>query len=131
MFDNDINFIFAQTNNRKLLTEFIIKTIENNKRSLPEASTVLVLGILSLIFTFSCGIVGLILGIIAVAMASSQRKIYMNAPGEYTESSYNNVNSGRVCGIISICIAAIIIAFAILIVCGVVILGISASTFGW
>ena len=55
----------------------------------------------------------------------------MNAPGEYTESSYNNVNSGRVCGIISICIAAIIIAFAILIVCGVVILGISASTFGW
>ncbi len=108
-----------------------METIENNRRSLPEASTVLVLGILSLIFTFSCGIVGLILGIIAVAMASSQRKIYMNAPGEYTESSYNNVNSGRVCGIISICIAAIIIAFAILIVCGVVILGISASTFGW
>jgi hypothetical protein len=131
LFDNDINFIFAQTNNRKLLTEFIMETIENNRRSLPEASTVLVLGILSLIFTFSCGIVGLILGIIAVAMASSQRKIYMNAPGEYTESSYNNVNSGRVCGIISICIAAIIIAFAILIVCGVVILGISASTFGW
>ena len=131
MFDNDINFIFAQANNRKLLTGFIMETMENSKRNLPEASTVLVLGILSLIFTFSCGIIGLILGIIAVAMASSQRKMYINAPGEYTESSYNNVNSGRVCGIISICIAAIVTVFAVLIVCGVVVLGISASTFGW
>lgn len=108
-----------------------MEIIENNKRSLPEASTVLVLGILSLVFTFSCGIVGLILGIIAVAMASSQRKIYMNAPGEYTESSYNNVNAGRVCGIISICVAAIVLVFTILVICGVVVLGISASTFGW
>lgn len=108
-----------------------METIENSKRNLPEASTVLVLGILSLIFTFSCGIIGLILGIIAVAMASSQRKMYINTPGEYTESSYNNVNSGRVCGIISICIATIVTVFTVLIVCGVVVLGISASTFGW
>lgn len=108
-----------------------METIQNNKRSLPEASTVLVLGILSLIFTFSCGIIGLILGIIAVSMASSQRKLYLNAPGEYSESSYNNVNSGRVCGIISICFAAIILVFAVLIVCGVAVLGISAATFGW
>lgn len=108
-----------------------METIENNKRNLPEASTVLVLGILSLVFTFSCGIVGLILGIIAVAMASSQRKIYINASDEYTESSFNNVNAGRICGIISICIAAIFLALTILIFCGVVVLGISASTFGW
>lgn len=108
-----------------------METIENKKRNLPEASTVLVLGILSLVFTFSCGIVGLILGIIAASMASSQRRIYINAPEEYTESSYNNVNAGRVCGIISICVAAIIMVFTVLVVCGVIAIGIGASTFGW
>ena len=98
---------------------------------MPEASTVLVLGILSLVFgLFSCGIIGLILGIVAVVMASTQRKIYASNPGDYTESSLNNVNAGRVCGIISICLSAVAFVVMILVFCGIIALGITAATFG-
>ena len=75
------------------------------KKDLPNATVVLVLGILSLIFCWCYGFFGLILGIIAVVLAGGQRKLYLQSPDEYTESSFKNVNAGRVCGIISICIA--------------------------
>lgn len=108
-----------------------METIEKTKRDLPESSTVLVLGILSLIFSFSCGIIGLILGIITVVMASSQKKLYFSSPDAYTESSYKNMSAGRVCGVVSICIAAVLFVFAVLILCGIAVLGISAASFGW
>lgn len=133
MFDNDINFIFAKVNNGALITGFIVEMTEKTeqiKRDLPDAVTVLVLGILSLIFSFSCGIIGLILGIVSVVMASSQRRIYLAAPHDYTENSFKNVNTGRVCGIISICFSAIAFVIVVLIFCGIVVLGISAATLG-
>ena len=46
------------------------------KKDLPNATVVLVLGILSLIFCWCYGFFGLILGIIAVVLAGGQRKLY-------------------------------------------------------
>lgn len=131
MFDNDISFIFAQTNNRRIFVWFMIQTNEGIKKDLPEASSVLVLGILSLVFAFSCGIIGLVLGIIAVVMASSQRKIYKGNPDGYTEGSLKNVSAGQICGIISICLSAVFFVFMILFYCGMIAFAISAATFGW
>lgn len=97
-----------------------MEIIDKTQRDLPNATAILVLGILSLIFCWCYGFLGLILGIIAVVMAATQRRAYLASPEEYTESSFRNVNSGRTCGIIAICIAAFIVIFWVLLLVGVV-----------
>ena len=92
---------------------------------LPNSTLVLVLGILSLIFCWCYGFVGLILGIIAVVLSGSPRRMYRENPENYFEASYKNLNAGRICGIIGICIAALIIVFVILIFMGILAAGLS------
>jgi len=77
--------------------------------SLPESTAVLVLGILSIVGAFCYGIIGLILGIIAVAMAIKPERLYKAEPGRYTASSYNNMRAGKICGIVGICLSAILL----------------------
>ena len=91
----------------------------NTQKDLPNSTTILVLGILSLIFCWCYGFIGLVLGIIAVALSNGQRRLYLESPGEYTEDSYRNVNSGRTCGIIAFCIAAVIMLIAIVFFMGI------------
>jgi uncharacterized membrane protein len=62
---------------------------------LPNATAILVLGILSIV-------VCLITGIIALVMAKKEMAIYNANPGMYSEASYNNVKTGRICAIIGI-----------------------------
>lgn len=100
---------------------------EMKKKDLPNATAVLVLGILSLVFCWCYGFVGLILGILAVAIASAPRKVYLEHPEEYTEISYKNLSAGRVCGIIGICVALAVVAFVILVVLGVTALGVGSA----
>ena len=107
-----------------------MEIMNNPKQDLPNATTILVLGILSLVFCWCYGIIGLILGIITVVMANGQRKNYLASPDVYTESSYKNVNSGRICGIIAICIASFIFVFWILILMGVMAIGLGALSCG-
>lgn len=77
--------------------------------NLPDSTAVLVLGILSIIGSFCYGIVGLILGIIAVALAGRPERLYRQNPTKYSNSSYGNLKAGRVCGIIGICISALFV----------------------
>ena len=100
---------------------------EMKKKDLPNATAVLVLGILSLVFCWCYGFVGLILGILAEAIASAPRKAYLEHPEEYTEISYKNLSAGRVCGIIGICVALAVVAFVILVVLGVTALGVGSA----
>lgn len=93
--------------------------MEQTRRELPDSTLVLVLGILSLIFCWCYGIIGLILGIVAVAISSSRRRAYQANPEEYFEESYKTINAGRICGIIGICISAVIIVCVILFFLGV------------
>lgn len=96
-----------------------MEIINNQQRDLPNATAVLVLGILSLIFCWCYGIFGLIMGIVAVVLAANQRKVFLASPAEYTESSFRNVNAGRTCGIIAICISAFIMVVWLLAVLGI------------
>jgi len=80
-------------------------------RELPNATTIMVLGILSLVFCWCYGVIGLVLGILAVSLSSPQRRTYREHPDDYTEVSYRNMNVGRICGIIGICISAVILLF--------------------
>ena len=61
-----------------------------------------------------------------MALSGSPRRMYRENPENYFEPSYKNLNAGRVCGIIGICISALIIVFVILIVLGIVAAGMSA-----
>ncbi|MBX9784958.1 MAG: hypothetical protein K2X48_16840 [Chitinophagaceae bacterium] len=67
---------------------------------LPNATLILVLGILSIV-------VCLITGIIALVMAKKEMALYDANPGVYSQASYNNVKTGRICAIIGIVLQGI------------------------
>lgn len=83
--------------------------IIQDKQQLPNATAILVLGILSLVFCWCYGIIGLVLGILAVVLSITPQKVYSENPDAYTEVSYKNLNAGKICGIIGIVISAFIL----------------------
>lgn len=84
--------------------------------SLPNATAVLVLGILSIVGCCCYGILGVILGIIALVLASKDMKLYRGNPHTYTQKSYSNLNAGRICAIIGLSFSAIYIVMMIFLV---------------
>ena len=74
---------------------------------LPNATAILVLGILSIVIC-------LITGIIALIMAKKEMALYEANPGMYSAASYSNVKTGRICAIIGIVLQGIGILFYIL-----------------
>tara|TARA_B100000809_G_C15115916_1_gene522422 strand:- start:1126 stop:1497 length:372 start_codon:yes stop_codon:yes gene_type:complete len=83
------------------------------QQNLPNATGVLVLGILSIVFCFCYGIIGITLGIIGLVMANKALKLYLAAPESYTESSYKNVKAGRICAIVGLCISSVYVVLGI------------------
>lgn len=83
---------------------------------LPEANAVLVLGILSLVAAFFYGIFGLVLSIIALALATKPMRLYRTDPQRFSKSSYNNLNAGRICAIVGLTISLIIILVVVVVV---------------
>ena len=89
-------------------------TNSNQPETLPNSTTVLVLGILSIFPGVGCfGFVGVVLGIITLITAKKIRVEIENNPGKYTETSIKAYNSGRICGIIGLslsCLSMILFA---------------------
>jgi hypothetical protein len=81
------------------------------KNKLPNATAVLVLGILSIITCCCYGIVGLVLGIVALVLAAKDMKLYLENPELY--SNYGNLNIGRILAIIGVCLSTIYLIFTI------------------
>jgi hypothetical protein len=71
-----------------------------NLPPVPNATAIMVLGICSIIF---CTL-GPILATIALVMAKNAKAEYEGKPNTYDPSSYNNVKTGRICGIIGLCV---------------------------
>jgi hypothetical protein len=90
------------------------------QRQLPNAIAVLVLGILSIVFCFFCGIVALV-------MSAQDVRLYKENPELYSKSSYDLLNAGRICSIVSLCMWALAILFFITIL----ILSLSFATLNW
>ncbi len=93
------------------------------KQMLPNATTVLVLGICSIVF--SCFFVGLVLGIIGLVIASKPRKMYSESPDLY--EGYSSLNAGYIMSIIGTALGGLYIIYWII---WVVILG-SATMWGF
>lgn len=85
------------------------QTSTGNQVPLPNASTVMVLGIISIVGCCCYGIVGIICGIIALVLAKNAKALYEANPSAYTESSFKNLNTGRICAIIGLVLSALYI----------------------
>lgn len=86
------------------------------QQPLPNATAVLVLGIISIVGCFCYGIPGIICGIIALILAAKSKALYFANPGMYTTGSYNNLVAGRVCAIIGLilCVLCIVLSIVML-----------------
>jgi len=82
--------------------------------ALPNSTGVLVMGILSIVFCWTYGLVGLILGIIALALSSKANILYQQNPNMYSIASYKNMKAGRVCAIIGTVISGIWLLFVVI-----------------
>lgn len=89
------------------------------QRSLPNATASLVLGILSIPTCFCYGLLGLILGIIAVVLGKKAKKVYAENPEMYT--GIGNAKAGYITGIIGIILGALYVVFIIFLI----------TTIGW
>lgn len=96
------------------------------KKVLPNATAILVLGICSLALCWCYGIVGLTLGIIALVLSNKAKALYNDNPELYTESSFKNMKAGRTCGIIGLCIGG---AYLLIMIIYFLIAGIALGTF--
>lgn len=100
-------------------------------KQLPNATTVLVLGIISIVTSFCYGIIGLTLGIIALVLAKKDMALYKQAPEEYT--NFGNLNAGRICAIIGVSLGGLILLiflFYIFLVAGIMLPIIGAAAAG-
>jgi hypothetical protein len=84
------------------------------QQTLPNSTAVLVLGIISIVGCFCYGVIGLILGIIAIVLSSKAITLYKINIGTYTEQSYNNMKAGRICAIIGLSLSAAYLIFIII-----------------
>ena len=81
------------------------------KQKLPNSNAVLILGILSILTCCCWGIVGLILGIVALVVAKKDLALYAENAEVY--EGYSNINTGRILAIIGIILSAIYFIFNI------------------
>ena len=75
------------------------------KQTAPNATLILILGILSILSCCCGGLPGLILGVVALILAKKSKEDYTANPELY--SGYNNVKTGRILAIIGIALSAI------------------------
>ena len=81
------------------------------KQQLPNATLILVFGILSIVTCCCYGVIGLPLGIIAVVLAQKATALYAADPELYT--GFQNVKTGKILAIIGIVLNGIYLIYAI------------------
>jgi hypothetical protein len=80
------------------------------QQNLPNSNTILLLGILSIVFCWwhLVSIVGIVLGIVTLVLAKREIALYGSSPQNFTISSLNNVKTGRTCAIIGLIISLVV-----------------------
>ncbi|MES2556912.1 MAG: hypothetical protein V4604_12220 [Bacteroidota bacterium] len=74
------------------------------KEKLQGAGGALAMGIISIVLF---GLIGLILAIITLSTTKRSLEAYRQDPDRYDESSYKQVNAGRTCAIVGLCLSAV------------------------
>ena len=82
-------------------------------RPLPNATAILVLGVIGIIGSCCYGVPGTICSIIALVLFSKDKKLYLANPELYTEASYKNCKTGKICAIIALSLSILFILLTI------------------
>ncbi|WP_431122355.1 CCC motif membrane protein [Flagellimonas flava] len=84
-----------------------------SQQPLPGASTVLTMGIISIVGTFfCCGPFGAIFSIIALLKAKTANELYLQNPEAYTD--YSNVKTGKILAYIGLALALVYLVLGII-----------------
>jgi len=86
------------------------------------------MGILSIVFCWAWGVVGLILGIISLSLSGKASALYLQNTNMYSQSSYNNMKAGRICAIIGTILSALFLIYIIIVIA---FFGAVMSNFPW
>jgi hypothetical protein len=81
---------------------------------LPNATAVLVLGIISIALCWCYGVISLTCGIVALVLANKSLAIYKTNPATFSIASYKNLKAGRICAIIGLILGGLYILFIII-----------------
>jgi len=81
------------------------------KQNLPNATLVLVMGILSIAGACCYGLPGILFGTIGLVLGIKDTKTYKQAPEKY--SNYGNVQAGKIMSIIGLILSLLIIGLLI------------------
>ncbi|MFH2096898.1 MAG: CCC motif membrane protein [Bacteroidota bacterium] len=87
-----------------------------NAQPLPNATGVLVMGIISIALCWCYGIIGLALGIISLVLGGKATALYNENPKLYTESSYKNMKAGKICALIGTILSGLYLVYIIIII---------------
>ena len=98
------------------------------QQQLPNATAILVLGIISIALCWCYGVIGITLGIIALVMSGKTMALYKSTPDAYTIGSYNNAKAGRICAIVGLSLSALYLIFIIIYIA---IIGAALSSMPW
>jgi len=85
------------------------------QRSLPNASAVLALGIISIVGCCCYGLPGLVCAIVALILYAQDAKLYTANPELFTSSSYSNLRAGRICALVGLIPSILLVLFMIFI----------------
>ena len=94
--------------------------------AVPNATSVLVMGIISIATCWLFGIPGVILGIIAIMMHKKDKALYQTNKPKY-EQSFKNSKAGLVCAIIGLSLSALIFLYYLVVFLFIAIAGTAAS----
>lgn len=70
------------------------------QQKLPNTGLIIGLGIASILLCWCYGVLGLILSVVAIILASKSKSIYNESPEDY--SDYSSLNTGKVIAIIGL-----------------------------
>lgn len=94
--------------------------VQPSQENLPNATPVLIMGILSIVFSiWYLSVAGIILSIVALVLSGRDMALYHSNSSRYTLSSYNNLKAGRICATIGLTMALIFFVIIILIIFGI------------
>ena len=88
----------------------------NAQMPLPNATAVLVLGIIGIVGCFCYSLPGLICSIIALVLASKDMRLYNADPAAWTPGSLSNLKSGRICAIIGLSLSILYFVVVVILI---------------
>ncbi len=86
---------------------------EFEQKTLPNATAILIFGVLSIVTCCCYGIFGIILAAVALILYKKDHQLYLENPSLY--SNYSNLNTGKILAIIGLVLSVISLAYFIFI----------------